>query len=70
MNKVEQVSNDGHQMSLASGVHEVPSWGGGLYSEFQCIMGNGHMGTPRVQTDMTENITFPQLRWPVVKIFR
>ena len=24
-------------------------------------MGNGHMGLPCEQTDMTENITFPQL---------
>ena len=25
--------------------------GGGLYSEVQCIMGIGHMGTPHEQTD-------------------
>ena len=32
---------------------------GVLYSEVQCIMGNGHMGIPREQTclDKTENIT-------------
>ena len=62
MNKFEQVSRDGLQMSLAGGwggsldlclgvrpgLGRVP-WphvGGGLYSEVQCIMGNGHMGTP------------------------
>ena len=37
MNKFEQVFIDGHQMLLG---------GGTLYSEVQCIMGNGHMGTP------------------------
>ena len=34
-------------------------------------MGNGHMGNPRRterQTDMTENITLPQLRWRAVII--
>ena len=31
----------------------------GLYSEVQCIMGNGDMGA-REQTDMAENITFPR----------
>ena len=45
MNKFEQVSSDGHQMSLAGG-----AWlGGGLYSEVKCIMGNGHMGPPRAE---------------------
>ena len=39
---------------------------GTLYSEVQCIMDNGHIGTHR-QTDTTENITFPKLRWPAVK---
>ena len=37
-----------------------------LYGEVQCILGNGHMGTPEQtdrQTETTENITFPQLRW-------
>ena len=30
-------------------------------------MGNGYMGIlPYGQTDMTENITFPQLRWRIV----
>ena len=41
--------------------------GGALCSEVQCIMGNGIMMTPiNRQTDMTENITFPQLRWLAV----
>ena len=37
--------------------------GGALYSEVQCIMGNGHMWNPPLvnrQRDTTENITFPQ----------
>ena len=75
VNKFEQVSSDGHQMSLGGG----QGWGGGpmpdvlgvgsyvwcreeapmsdvqgsqacrrgdLYSEFQCIMDNAHMGDP------------------------
>ena len=39
--------------------------GGVLYNDFQCIMGIGHMGPPipREQTDTSENIIFPQLRW-------
>ena len=51
----------------------VEGWGGGkagaLYNEVQCILGNGHMG-PHLceQTDRTENITFPQLRWRAVNI--
>ena len=36
VNKFEQVSSDGHQMSLAGG--------GALYIEVHCIMGNHHMG--------------------------
>ena len=35
--------------------------GGSLYSEVECIMGNGHMVTTCEWTDTTENITFPQL---------
>ena len=37
-----------------------------LYSEALCIMSNCHMGPhPPMnrQTDTSENITFPQLRW-------
>ena len=77
MNKFEQVSSDGHQMSQAGG----RVWGGGnvwypgwtdLYSEVQCIMGNGHIwGAPPLtewRTDTTENITFPQHRWRAVNI--
>ena len=41
-----------------------------MYREFQCIMVNGNMGTPALfpceQTDTTENITFPQLRWRAI----
>ena len=41
----------------------------GVYSKFQCIMDNGHMGPPVDRhTHMSENITFPQLRWRVVVI--
>ena len=73
MNKFEQVSSDGYQMSLArvlgpvgvsclmSRREEGPGLGG-RYSEVQCIKSNGHMGTPCEQTDMSENTTFPQLR--------
>ena len=48
VNKFEQVSSDGHKMSLAGRPHV---WKGGvesgiLYSEVQCIMGNGHLGPP------------------------
>ena len=39
---------------------------GCLYGEVQCIIGNGHMGSPCGQTDTTENITFSQLRWQAV----
>ena len=43
-----------------------------MRSEVQCIMGNGHVGPTHeqteIQTHMTENITFPQLRWRVVMI--
>ena len=43
----------------------VEGWA--LYSEVQCIMGNGHMG-PYGQTDTCENITFIQFRQWEVKI--
>ena len=51
MNKFEQVTSDGHRgvpmpMSEGDGASGVPCWGAGLYSEVQCFMGNGHMGTP------------------------
>ena len=40
-----------------------------MYGEFQCIMGNGHMGPPlNKMTHTIENITFPQLRWRAVKM--
>ena len=45
-----------------------PVSGESLYSEVQCISGNGHMETTLCvqidrQTDTTENITLTQLRW-------
>ena len=41
--------------------------GGAVYSEFQCIMGNGYMGTPMDSlTDTYENITFSQLCYRAV----
>ena len=50
MNKFEQVSSDGHQMSRRGCPHvpcvEGVELGGALYIEVQCIMGNGHLGTP------------------------
>ena len=73
MNKFEKVFSDGHQMSLTGGGAGGPMSGervGTWYSEVQCIMGNGHIGLPWSlcqQTDMTENITFAQLRWRGVK---
>ena len=76
VNKFEQVSSGGHQMSLAEWVpclmSKVPclkSRGWALYSEVQCILGNGHMGTPLwTDRDTCENITFLQFRWRAVKI--
>ena len=61
VNKVEQVSIDGHQISLAEGPCPV-RWhvggegaertqpGGSLYFEVPCIIGNGHM-EPAVDRD-------------------
>ena len=54
VNKFEQVSSDGHQMSLvvarAGGVPCLMSGAeqrvGAVGSELQCIMVNSHMGTP------------------------
>ena len=66
MNKFDQASSGGHQMSLGGWGQgwEVPCPGGGrvilqggpmskggLYSEVQYIMGNGHMGLPCGQND-------------------
>ena len=50
---------------------KVPCRGVYRAKEIQCIMGNGHMGTPvdRLtdwQTDMTENVTVPQIHWRTV----
>ena len=45
MNKLEQVSIDDHQMSVAG-------------NEVQCIMANGHIGPPTLWTDrMTDRHT-------------
>ena len=47
VNKFEQVSSDDHQMSLMGGCPRGrvgPRSGGGLYSEVQYIVDNGHMG--------------------------
>ena len=77
-----EVSSDCYQMSLVEGrtragwgealsaISGRGGWdgGGALYCEVQCIMGNGHMGTPSLWTDTTENITFPQLHWRAVTI--
>ena len=68
MNKFEQVSIDGAKMSLA--VSRAAVEGGpmsdvwkALWSEVQCIMANGHMGTPCLpgnrQIYTSENITSP-----------
>ena len=46
VNKFEQVSSDDHQMSVAGeGVGPMSGIQG------QCIMGDGHMGTPNRITD-------------------
>ena len=81
MNKFEQVSSVGHQMSVvgagtrarAGTILRLMSRGlGTLHSEVQGIMGNGHMQSPSGQTEWqthtTEIITFPQLHWQAVKI--
>ena len=63
-----------HGVVLGIGLGGVPCqmfWylgEGVLYSEVQCIMDNGHMGSPCEQTDTSGNITFPQLRWRTVII--
>ena len=52
MNKFEQVSSLGHQMSLPVGwgtVHE------GLYSEAQCILGNSHVARMTDKTVPSHN---------------
>ena len=38
-----------------------------LYTEVQCIMGNGYMGIPCGLTD-AHDITIPQLHWWAAKI--
>ena len=44
---------EGGVPSLMSGLRDLGSnvWGRGQYSEVYGIMGNGHMGTPREQTE-------------------
>ena len=54
VNKFEQVSSGGHQISLVGGGGLVLE--GSLYSEVQCFMGNGHMGHP-------QNRLSDRLRW-------
>ena len=59
VNKFELVASDApHPLLPASDIW----WGGGVYSEVQCIMDNGHIGSPHLwtewRTDTTENITF------------
>ena len=47
MNKFEQVSGPDHQMPVAgsrTGGPNIPCPGRDMYSEVQCIMGNGQMG--------------------------
>ena len=55
VNKFVQISSDVHQISVA---------GQGVSPKSQCIMDNGHMGTPPCgqndwQTNTCENITSP-----------
>ena len=46
------------------------AWGEVLDSEFQCIMGNGHIGTPLPMDRMIDrhdwNISFPKFHWRAV----
>ena len=61
VNKFEQVSSGGHQISLVGGgglvlEGSLYSEAGALYSQVQCFMGNGHMGHP--QNRLTD-----RLRW-------
>ena len=75
MNKFEQVSSDGHHMPLAGGPISDTSEGtraggvqyGPMYHGYW-----SHRDTLCEQTDKSENITFPQLRWSLVggKYFR
>ena len=64
----------GPMSGLGRGAGFTGLGGRDLYSKIQClegvwepvqwVMGNGHMAPPvNRQTDTTENITFPQLRW-------
>ena len=69
VNKFEQVSSVGHQISVDGGPDLISS-GLGVYSEIQGIMGNDHMGTPPEKMTYTwENITFLQLFGQVVKMY-
>ena len=54
---------------MSDGLMSVEGGGGILYSEVQCIMGNGYMGAliHYEHADTSENITFPQLHWRAVK---
>ena len=58
-----QVSSDDHQISVAGGrSHDV--WVEGvLYSEVQCIMGNGHMGPSPPVTRQTPVKTLPSRKF-------
>ena len=61
VNTFEKASSDGHQVSVSgeSGTGDIPEVPcvegtrakGILYSEFQCIMGSGHIGPSPGQTD-------------------
>ena len=65
INKFEQVSSDGHQLSIAGGTDSVQrSYVSGEWG-VQCIMSNCHIGPHNMnrQTDTTKNIMSPQLRW-------
>ena len=72
MNKCEQVSSVGHQMSVAGvqGPTQRGRMGTGpytersLYSEVQCIL----VTWGPTDTHTTDNIAFPQLRSRAVKI--
>ena len=75
MNKFEQVSSDGRQMSLVGyiisdvwGVSCLISGGGGDDALDLTVQGLVIFTWGPQWTDTSENIAFPQFRWRMVKI--
>ena len=69
VNKFQQVSSDGHQMSLTKGPGQEPRGPCTVRSHASWILVTWGGTLLDRQTDTTENITFLQLRsWPVIKV--